>query len=102
MAKVKAKTVRKERRDTINAAKFVEVYKPMAEAGKSAKEIGAALGRDETYVCVKAAMLRKAIKTQAAARKLDAEATEKALAMVPKLKTSGGSRNVLSILGIEG
>jgi hypothetical protein len=100
MAKVTKKGVaRKARRDTINAAEFVKIYKPLAEAGKSAKEIGEALGRDATYVCVKATTLRAAIKTQCEARKFSDEQTATALANVPKLSGRGGG-DVLKMLGI--
>ena len=57
MAKAKV-----ERRESISAEDFLRVYVPMAKAGKTAGEIGQALGRDASYVTVKASQLRATLK----------------------------------------
>lgn len=90
---------RKARRETISAAKFVEIYQPMALAGKSAKEIAAAMGRDETFVSVRATSLRKAIAKGCKAKNFTEEQTAAALAKVPFLSGRGGA-DVLKMLGI--
>lgn len=90
---------RKERRETINAAEFVKIYKPMAEAGKSAKEIAAAMGRDVAFVAVRATSLRKAIRKGCEAKGFTPEQIEAALLNVPMLRGRGGA-DVLSMLGI--
>lgn len=56
--------VKRERRDNITAEDFLRVYVPMAKDGKSATEIGEALGRDKTYVTVRASQLRATFKDQ--------------------------------------
>lgn len=64
----------RERREAIDAVSFLEVYAPLARAGKSALEIGKELGLtgDENkiaaYVSVKASSLRKALKQEASIR----------------------------------
>ncbi len=90
---------RKARRETINAAEFVRIYKPMAEAGKSAKEIAKAMDRDVAFVCVRATSLRKAIKKGCLAKGFTPEQIEAALLNVPMLRGGGGG-NVLEMLGI--
>lgn len=90
---------RKPRRETISAAKFVEIYQPMALAGKSAKEIAAAMGRDEVFVSVRATSLRKAIAKGCKERGLSEEQTKVALEKVPFLSGRGGA-DVLKMLGI--
>lgn len=67
MSKAKSnvvKNTKRVRRDAITAEKFLSVYVPMAQAGKSAAEIGAALGRDAQFVTVKASNLRKRLKEE--------------------------------------
>lgn len=83
MAKRKAKVTR---RDAISAVDFVKVFAPMAKQGKSALEIGQALGmtgedkKIASAVSVKASQLRKrladAARKTAAEKGLDAEATD--------------------------
>ena len=90
---------RKPRRETISAADFVKIYQPMALEGKSAKEIAAAMGRDETFVAVRATSLRKAIAKGCKAKNFTEEQTAAALAKVPYLRGRGGA-DVLQMLGI--
>lgn len=97
------KATTKTRRESISAVDFVKVFAPMAKAGKSAFEIGQALGmtgdkaKVATAVSVKASQLRKrladaAVKT-AAANKLDKKATaelvEKMKTKLPSIKSRG-------------
>ncbi len=86
MAKKKSDVTKRAKRDAIGAVDFLKVYVPLAREGKSAKEIGAALGRDATFVLVKASQLRKSIR--------DGEGDEAVkaarLAKVPELKRGGG------------
>jgi len=84
MAK-KATVTKSVRRDAIDAVTFVKTFAPMAKQGKSALEIGQALGLtgDEdkiaSAVSVKASQLRKRLKEAAvktaAAKGLDEAAT---------------------------
>lgn len=91
-----AKKPRRDKRDSIDVLDFLRVYTPMAREGKSAKEIGTALGRDEIYVCVKASQLRKKLAEQCKAENVSEENTARILAKVPKLSKNGAS--VLSIM----
>lgn len=95
----KVQSAKKERRDSISAVDFVKVYKPLAEAGKSAKEIGEAMSRDAEYVLVKAAQLRAVIAKQCEAANMSEDDKAKALAMVPGLRRGAG-KSVLKMLGI--
>ena len=97
MAKVKAAA----KRDSISAVDFVKVFAPMAKQGKSALEIGQALGMKgdniAVAVSVKASQLRKRLKDAAvktaASKGLDAEATKALVetmeAKLPKIKSRG-------------
>ena len=64
----------RERREAIDAGSFLAIYAPLARDGKSAVEIGKALGltgdvdKIATYVSVKASSLRKALKQEASIR----------------------------------
>ena len=91
-------------REGISSVAFLETYAPMAAEGKSALEIGQALGREgepekvAQYVSIRASQLRTSLKEAAAVRAvelgLDEEATAalvaKVAAGVPKLKRSNG------------
>ena len=50
------------RRVSISAEDFLRVYVPMAKEGKTANDIGEALGRDPMYVTVKASQLRATLR----------------------------------------
>lgn len=61
---VVVKKIRKPRISSgpqMSIGQFLNVYTPMANQGKSAKEIAAAMSRPVTYVAMKATGLRKAI-----------------------------------------
>lgn len=64
----------REKRDSIDSVRFVQVFEPMAKQGKSALEIGKALGIEgdaekvAQYVSVKASQLRAGLKKLAIAK----------------------------------
>ena len=91
------------RREAVSAMDFVKVFKPMAEAGKSALDIGQALGltgddaKVSAYVSVKASQLRKQFKEAALVKakglKLKEKATkelvDKMTGMLPRIQSAG-------------
>jgi hypothetical protein len=81
-----AKKPRTARRDTITTETFLKTYATMAAEGKSAKEIGLALGRDSIYVLVKASQIRKAITEKTP----EGELRTSRLSKVPSLVRGGG------------
>lgn len=100
------------KREAIAAVDFVNVFAPMALAGKSALEIGQALGVEgdaekvAQFVSVKSSQLRarlvKAAEAAAVEQGLDADATEAlvkaAAAKMPKLKSRGRKSDTASIV----
>lgn len=79
--------VKKERKPRVSSGpqmsvgQFLGVYTPLANEGKSAKEIAKAMNRPVTYVSMKATNLRKAINESA----LTPEQKAIQLAKVPEL-----------------
>ena len=103
MAK-RTKTVAKAaRREAIDAVTFVKVFAPMAKQGKSALEIGQALGmtgepdKIAIAVSVKASQLRKRLTEAAAKAAIDKGLDEKSTAelvksmsdKLPRIKSRG-------------
>lgn len=105
----------KSKRESMDVLSFVKVFAPMAKEGKSALEIGQALGIEgdsakvAQFVSVKASQLRarlaKAARAKAAKNGLSAEDAEKlavtAAGLVPKLKSHGrksGTDEIMSTL----
>lgn len=87
----KAKSAKKaERREAIPAVDFVKVFAPMAKQGKSALEIGQALGmtgdkeKIAIAVSVKASQLRKRLAEAAAKTAAEKGLDEKATAELVK------------------
>lgn len=103
------------KREALDMLEFVKVFAPMARQGKSALEIGQALGVEgdaakvAQFVSVKASQLRarlaKSAQKEAAERGLSAEDTAKLVeimtAKLPKLKSRGrqnGTSELVSTL----
>lgn len=100
------------RRDAVSAVDFVKVFAPMAKAGKSALEIGQALGFEgdedkiSAAVSVKASQLRKRLKeaalSAAKAQKLDEKATEALVvsmsAKLPRIHSKGRASEVSDLV----
>ena len=78
---VKVRKARVSSGPQMSIGQFLSVYTPMANNGKSAKDIAAALGRPVTYVAMKATGLRKTINKSA----LTPEQKAEQLAKVPEL-----------------
>ena len=99
-------------RNSVDSAKFYEVYYPMAKEGKSAYDIGVALGVQgdkkeiAQFVSIKASNMRKALQTKAEAKakaaELDDAATkalvDAAVAKMPKLQGRGRVGNDLEAM----
>ena len=100
------------RRESVSSVNFVKTFAPMAQAGKSALEIGRALGLEgdankvKQYVSVKASQLRKQLQEmgyqEAKKQGLDQDATqqlvESLVAKLPRLRGAGrpaGSATVM-------
>jgi hypothetical protein len=98
--KTTRKKTRKTRRESISTVDFLNVYRPMVQDGKNAQEIGEALGRDATFVCVKAAQLRGKFKKDHEAGKITNEQYSAVLARIPKIQGSG-STLLNAVLGDE-
>jgi CRISPR/Cas system CSM-associated protein Csm2 small subunit len=96
----------------LSAVEFVKVFAPMAKAGKSAFEIGQALGIEgneekvSQAVSVKASQLRKRLKeaAQSAAKSqgLDEKATEALVAemaaKLPRIRSKGRASEVSDLV----
>ena len=99
--------VKRFKRDTIPALDFVRVYGPLAKEGKTAYEIGKALGLEgdekkvAQYVSVKTSQLRKALAETALAKAkendLDETETENLVKTItdklPRLRAAGRVRD---------
>jgi len=95
------------KRDSISAVEFVKTFTPLARQGKSALEIGKALGLKGSaeqvaqFVSIKASQLRKRLKSEAARlaseRGLDAAATDALVAemgnRLPRIKSAAGRKS---------
>jgi hypothetical protein len=94
------------KRESVSAVEFVKVFTPMAKQGKSALEIGKALGVKGTaeqvaqFVSIKASQIRKRLKIEAARlaseRGLSPEETNTLVAemgnRLPRLKSAAGRK----------
>ena len=78
---VKVRKARVSSGPQMSVGQFLSVYTPMANQGKSAKDIAAALNRPVTYVAMKATNLRKSINESS----LTPEQKAIQLAKVPEL-----------------
>jgi len=96
----------------LSAVEFVKVFAPLAKAGKSAFEIGQALGLEgdedkvSQAVSVKASQLRKRLKesaeSAAKAQGMDKEATEALVAAMgaklPRIRSKGRASEVSDLV----
>ena len=112
MAKRAKAAVKATRREAIPAVDFVKVFAPMAKQGKSALEIGQALGmvgepdKIAIAVSVKASQLRKrlaeAAEKTAKAKGLDEQATAELVKQMsdklPRIKSRGRKAEVSDLV----